>query len=90
MNKLRELAKECRLCRHECAVNRLEGERGFLIPVGDPQALAEAIADVLEKKEETARRTAAARGLVEREHDYPQMIGRYEALFSEVMGRNEG
>lgn len=65
----------------------LEGGRGFLIPVGDPQALAGAIADALEKREETARRVAAARELVEQEHDYPQMIERYEALFSEVMGR---
>lgn len=66
-------------------VELLEEGRGRMVPVGDAAALAGAIAAALEETDETARRTAAARRLVDRDHTYTRMLDRYESLFDEIV-----
>ncbi|MEZ5116178.1 MAG: glycosyltransferase family 4 protein [Candidatus Nanopelagicales bacterium] len=52
------------------------GATGLAFPAGDPVALADAVTAALEDPEATARRAAAARRLVEREHDWDLLADR--------------
>jgi glycosyltransferase involved in cell wall biosynthesis len=59
---------------------------GRLVPVGDVEALAKAIADVLEDANERRRLARNAREVVNSKFTLDRMIDRTELLFREVIG----
>ncbi|MFQ3650263.1 MAG: glycosyltransferase [Gemmataceae bacterium] len=57
------------------------GETGFLVPPGDPVALAKAIATCWTQSELCAKMSVAARQRVERQFDIRNMVASYERLY---------
>ncbi len=57
------------------------GETGLVVPVDDPEALAEAIGTVLENPEQARRWGQAGRAKIERLHTARVMMDRLEALY---------
>jgi len=62
-----------------------DGEDGLLVPVGDSQALAEAIARVLGDQDLRERLIANAKRKVEAYFSLDQMVKNHELLYQEVM-----
>jgi glycosyltransferase involved in cell wall biosynthesis len=58
----------------------VEGHTGWTYPPGDAQALARAIAHVLDDSAEARRRTDQGRALVASEYDRDVVFGRLEAI----------
>lgn len=61
-----------------------DGEDGLLVPDNDPQALADALARLLDAPEDAARMAANARAAAFERHGRELMHQRYEALFLEL------
>ncbi len=59
---------------------------GVLVPPADPQALADAVADLLEEPERAASLGRAARALAERSYGLDRMVRRLEEIYDEVLG----
>lgn len=62
----------------------LDGETGFLVPIGDEAGLAGHVARLLEDEPLRGRMGLAARDLAERRFDEREMIRSYERLFADV------
>jgi glycosyltransferase involved in cell wall biosynthesis len=61
-----------------------DGETGWLVPAGDPEALARALGEALGDPREAARRGAAARQAVEDRMGIDAMVRRYQTFYREV------
>jgi len=59
------------------------GQTGFLSPVGDIDAFADAIAGLDASRERLERLSRAARGIVSEEYDVRRQASRYEDLYAE-------
>ncbi len=59
----------------------VEGETGYLVPVGDPQALAERISWCLDHAEEARRVAGEARTRVAAQFDVERMVAETLALY---------
>jgi glycosyltransferase involved in cell wall biosynthesis len=64
-----------------------EGETGLLAPVGEPQALAEAMLKMLSEPQTAARMGAAGRARFEDGFSVPVMAGNYERLYEELLSK---
>lgn len=62
------------------------GERGLVVPVGAPRALAEALLAMAASKPLRERMGAAGRAFVERELGLDRLVRRHDALYREVLG----
>ena len=62
-----------------------DGERGLLVPPGDPAKLASAIHDVLENPGAAADRALRAREYVRENYSVERMVEAYAALYLEVI-----
>ena len=62
-----------------------DGENGFLIPVGDSHALAEAILDVLSAPERSSSMGQRNLQIVQIEYTWERVINRTEALYQEMV-----
>ncbi len=62
-------------------------QTGLVVPESDPEALAGALADVLDHPEQSAQRAAAARALVEERFDAARTTGALWSLFRRVTGQ---
>lgn len=62
------------------------GETGLLVEPGDPDSLASAVLEVLSDRDEAQRRSERARSLIEESHSVAAMVGKFEALYREVLG----
>jgi glycosyltransferase involved in cell wall biosynthesis len=67
----------------------VEGHTGWTYSPGDAQALARAIAHVLDDPAEARRRTGHGRALVAREYDRDMVFGRLEAIFEPLIPPRE-
>jgi glycosyltransferase involved in cell wall biosynthesis len=61
-----------------------EGERGVAVPAGEPDALADALAQVLEDPAGARRMGVNARAFVARELTLARMVAGYEALYRQA------
>lgn len=59
---------------------------GVLVPPNHPQALADAVADLLEDPDRAGSLGRAARDLAERSYGLDRMISQLEAIYDEVLG----
>lgn len=64
------------------------GQTGFLVPPGDAQALARALAPLLRDASLRARMGAAARARIEAEFGLPRMLVRMEAFYATAIAAN--
>ncbi|NUN47441.1 MAG: glycosyltransferase [Candidatus Brocadiae bacterium] len=67
-----------------------EGETGFLVPPGDPVALADRVARVLEEGNRAREMGAAGRAVVARDYTMERMIGANEALYERLAAPRSG
>jgi glycosyltransferase involved in cell wall biosynthesis len=58
---------------------------GLLVDADSPEALAAAITEALEIKDETRARTLNARKMIEREYDVAEWAGKIQAVYENVM-----
>lgn len=65
----------------------IDGETGWLVPAGDPRALTAAIAEALDPATDIARRTDAARALVEANYDSRLQAAALRELAEAPIGR---
>ena len=65
----------------------LDGSTGFLVPPQKPEPLAERIVYVLRRPDLLAALGRRGRERVEAHFQVSQMVGRYEALYNEILGR---
>jgi glycosyltransferase involved in cell wall biosynthesis len=65
-----------------------DGRTGWLVPAGDPSALAEALDRVLGDPAEAARRAAAARADILDHRSIDAMVRRHESFYREALGRD--
>ncbi len=63
-----------------------DGETGWLVPAGDPERLAAAIADALARPGERDRRARAAHALLEREYSPSRQLERWLELYDALRG----
>jgi glycosyltransferase involved in cell wall biosynthesis len=61
------------------------GERGRLVPAGDPGALGAAIVDALDQKDDSARRARAAREYVLAHHSVDRLLRDIDELYRELL-----
>lgn len=66
-----------------------DGRTGWLVPAQDPEALAAALAEALERPDEAARRGAAARAAMLSERSIEAMVRRHEAFYLRALGLGE-
>ena len=71
----------------EAVVNR---DTGYLVPPGDPQALAAALARVIESAERGASMGAAGRERGAAEFSMERMTDAYRQLYHELRARRDG
>ncbi len=64
-----------------------DGETGWLVPPGSPEALAQALREALEHPEEARRRGEAGRRAVRERMSIEAMVSRYEAFYEHACGR---
>jgi len=64
-----------------------DGVTGTLFPAGDPAALADALADLFERRGEWAGRRDTARRFVERERNWSSNISRYIPIYQRLTGK---
>ncbi len=62
------------------------GETGMLVDTGDPQALSEAMFELLDQQERAQRIAVGARLMVEAEFGLETMVRTYEDIYREVLG----
>ena len=62
-----------------------DGERGLLVPAGDPAALAKAIVETLDRHEESARRVRSARDYVLAHHSVERLLRDIDELYRELL-----
>lgn len=62
-----------------------DGERGRLVPAGNPAALADAILETLDRPEDSARRARAARDYVLAHHSVERLLRDIDALYRELL-----
>jgi len=67
-----------------------DGETGWLVPPGDPAALARALGEALGDPREAERRGAAARHAVETRMGIDAMVRRYEAFYRGAVAERRG
>jgi glycosyltransferase involved in cell wall biosynthesis len=67
----------------------VEGETGYLVPSGDPRAMVEAIRRYVDDPGLRKRHASNARARVEREFGIDDMVGRYAALYDDLL-RSKG
>ena len=58
-----------------------DGVTGTLFPAGDPKALATALADLFDRREEWDERRDKARAYVERERNWSSNVSRYAPVY---------
>jgi glycosyltransferase involved in cell wall biosynthesis len=63
-----------------------DGETGWLVPPGSPDALAAALGDALDRPEEARRRGAAAQRAVRETMSIDAMVRRHEDFYTSVSG----
>lgn len=63
-----------------------DGVTGTLFPAGDPKALAEALADMFDRREGWDERRDTARRFVERERNWSSNISRYGPVYQRLTG----
>ena len=63
-----------------------DGVTGTLFPPGDPEAMAEALAALLEDRSIWEERRRAARAFVERDRNWLSNISRYEPVYQKLLG----
>lgn len=68
----------------------VDGETGFLVPPGDPAALASALSRVLEAGDRGAALGAAGRERAAAEFSVERMTDRYRQLYARLCGRRPG
>ena len=64
-----------------------DGETGTLFPPGDPDALADSLAGLFERKAEWPARRARARAFVERERNWSSNIALYAPVYQRLTGK---
>ena len=62
-----------------------QGRAGYLVPPGQPEALALVMAQVLTDRAAAAERTQQARRFVGEEYSQAGMFRRFEALYEELL-----
>jgi len=65
----------------------IEGESGRLFPVGEVEAMAEAAIEILRSPELWTRMSTGARAMAVERFDSEAIIGRYEASYERILGR---
>ena len=63
----------------------LDGETGILVPPGDPESLAEALADLAMDPEAASRMGEAGRERLRRSFSLEKMVGATESLYEELL-----
>jgi glycosyltransferase involved in cell wall biosynthesis len=64
-----------------------DGVTGTLFPPGDPLAMAEALAALLDNRPIWDERRRTARAFVERDRNWLSNISRYEPVYQKLLGR---
>lgn len=64
-----------------------DGVTGTLFPAGDPAALAEALADLFDRRGEWGARRDSARRFVEEERNWSSNISRYAPVYQRLTGK---
>lgn len=64
-----------------------DGVTGTLFPAGDPQALADALADLFERRGDWDARREIARRFVERERNWATNVANYGPVYERLKGR---
>jgi len=64
-----------------------DGVTGTLFPPDNPAALAQSLAEMLEKRSEWDHRKAIARAFVERDRNWSSNVSRYEPVYERLMGK---
>lgn len=67
-----------------------QGRGGWLVPVADPVAMADAVHEVLSDPEQTARRARHAKVMAEARFSEAAVGDRWDVLLADVMERNRG
>ena len=67
-----------------------EGKTGVLVPVGDEEAMAEAICKLLDDPKRRERLAADARRMVSERFSLDRMVTKTEQVYQEVLGRRTG
>ena len=62
-----------------------DGETGILFPAGDPQACADALADLLDDRGHWEAYRAAGRNHVEAQHDWARNVERYQDVYQKLL-----
>ena len=68
----------------------LEGKTGYLVPPGDPGALAERIIRLVQNRELAESMGAAARAVALRDLTLARMVDRFEAVYDRVLADSSG
>ncbi len=63
------------------------GVTGTLFPPGDPAAMAEALANLFDRRDQWEARRSAARTFVERERNWSSNISRYAPVYQRLTGK---
>jgi PEP-CTERM/exosortase A-associated glycosyltransferase len=64
------------------------GETGWLFKAGDPSALADAVVNALDHRDEWSRFRVAGREFVERERTWAHSVARYKPIYDRLLSRN--
>lgn len=64
-----------------------EGENGYLVPPGEPEAIADRIGRLLDDPHRAAQMGRSGRERVERAHDFDAMVAEHASLYEELTAR---